>query len=126
MTTMADTELTSLGEQVERLTRQVQWLLDKEGIRNTKQLYCRLVDSGRYDEWQDLFTEDYYCQPYAPRMADGSPPRVTKFPTKQAWIDFARTSGAARARIDATAGRESGVPPGTATPGPAGGQRLPG
>jgi hypothetical protein len=120
---MSDANASELAKQVDLLTRQVQWLLDKEGIRNTKQLYCRLVDSGRYDDWEKIFTDDYTCEINGPPTADGSAPNVLKFPNKQAWVDFARASGSKRAMVDATAGRE-GQPDGGQPSAP--GRRLPG
>jgi hypothetical protein len=98
------------SEQAQLMQRQVQWLVDREEIRNTKQLYCRFSDNGRYGEWEDLFTEDYTCELYGPPTADGSEAHVVKFSTKEAWVSFARKSGALRAQIDATAGRGDANP----------------
>jgi 3-phenylpropionate/cinnamic acid dioxygenase small subunit len=33
-------------------------MTDEEGIRRTLALYCQLCDDGRFDEWEQLYTED--------------------------------------------------------------------
>lgn len=98
---MDDTQI-----ELDTLRQQVQWLLDKEGIRNTKQLYCRFSDNGRYDEFEQLFTDDYQCIINGPPGTDGKTPEPLVFPSRDAWTGFARTQGALRARVDATAGAE--------------------
>lgn len=99
---MAD--IRSLETQVVELQQRVTWLLDKEAIRNLKQLYCRFSDNGRFDEFETLFTDDFTCQINGPPGADGKTPPPLEFPSRTAWVTFARTQGALRAQVDATAG----------------------
>jgi uncharacterized protein (TIGR02246 family) len=33
-------------------------MTDEDGIRRTLALYCQLCDDGRFDEWEQLYTED--------------------------------------------------------------------
>jgi hypothetical protein len=92
-----------LVDRVEALSRQVSQLLDTEAIRQTKYEYSRLADNGRYDEFEGLFTEDYTCELHFLPVGDDTEPAVTRFPSRDAWIDFVRRNGAARAAVDAAA-----------------------
>lgn len=92
-----------LLQRLETLTRQVQQLQDVEAIRAVKHDYCRLADNGRYDEFADLFTDDYTCELYFLPSGDSSEPNLLRFDSKDAWIDFVRRNGAARAAVDAAA-----------------------
>ncbi len=89
------------------LKLQVQWLLDKEAIRNTKLLYCRFADNGRYDDFEALFTEDLRVEINGPPTADGTPPNKLTFATKADWITFQRRQGAIRHRLDLSGGRDA-------------------
>jgi hypothetical protein len=93
-------------QEIEWLKRQLTWLLDKEAIRKVKQQYCRYSDNGRFDDFEKLFTDDYHSEINGPPTGDGSAPQLLTFPSREAWVSFARTQGALRARVDATAGTE--------------------
>jgi hypothetical protein len=92
-----------LQQRLDQLELEVRRLRDLEEIRQTKYDYCRLADNGRYEEFGDLFTEDYTCELNFPPGGDGSGPGVMRFESKAAWLDFVRRNGAARAAVDAAA-----------------------
>jgi hypothetical protein len=111
-------QVEGLAGQVETLARQVRQLVDIEAIRQTKYEYSRLADNGRYDEFEDLFTEDYTCELYFLPHGDDTEPAVTRFPSRDAWIEFVRRNGAARAAVDLAA--RAGAPGAATTPQQAG------
>lgn len=99
---MTDT-LDDLKSRFAALEARVLELEDLEAIRAVKYAYCRLADNGRYDEFADLFTEDYTCELNFLPTGEPPQPNVMRFPTKADWVDFVRRNGAARAAVDAAA-----------------------
>ncbi len=103
MSDTSDPTVAMLLERLEALEAEVGRLRDIDGIRATKYEYCRLADNGRYDEFGDLFTDDYLCELWFLPPVGSDEPNVIRFSSKAEWVDFVDRNGAARAAVDAAA-----------------------
>ena len=55
------TEVEDLGEELRAALEELKYLKDLEAIKALKSKYCHLVDSQRWDELAELWTEDATC-----------------------------------------------------------------
>jgi hypothetical protein len=100
---MTDPDLRELLDRLVTMEARLRELEDLEAIREVKYAYCRLADNGRYDEFADLFSEDYTCELNFLPLGEAGTPNVMRFESKAAWTDFVRRNGAGRAAVDAAA-----------------------
>ncbi len=82
----------SLEEQVAALQHQVEELQAREAIRHTMAQYARCIDEDRFDELQELFTEDTTVQnfPWNQRPAEGKARVMKSFRNYRQTFDHPR------------------------------------